>query len=57
MTNEERERMHVLCGQIETEKDPEIFSQLVNELDELMSRKASRLGTHTEHEKDSGAAS
>jgi hypothetical protein len=43
LTPEEVERMKKLCKQIETEQDPDKFSQLVLELDELLARKNKRL--------------
>jgi hypothetical protein len=43
MTPEERDRMHWLCKQIEVEQDPKVFSDLANELDELLVRKEQRL--------------
>ena len=43
MTPEEVERMKKLCKQIETEQNPDKFSQLVLELDELLARKNKRL--------------
>jgi hypothetical protein len=36
MTPEEREKMNDLCTRIQTEKDPQIFDQLVHDLDELV---------------------
>jgi hypothetical protein len=39
MTPEDQERMQVLCGQIQQERDPKRFSWLVTELDELLATK------------------
>ena len=47
MTPEERERMNELCRQIQTEKNPEIFDQLVRELNDLIEIKHERI--HPEH--------
>ena len=43
MTREERERMYALCAQIVEEKDPDTFTALVKELNELLGRKEDRL--------------
>jgi len=43
MTPEERDRMHWLCKQSKWEQDPKVFSDLANELDELLVRKEQRL--------------
>lgn len=43
MTPEERERMSALCQRIATEQDRDIFSQLVKELNDLLSVKDHRL--------------
>ena len=43
MTPEEREHMSVLCQRIATEQDRDIFSQLVKELNDLLSVKDHRL--------------
>jgi hypothetical protein len=47
MTPEEREKMNDLCKQIQTEKNPEIFDQLVRELNDLIEIKHERI--HPEH--------
>ena len=47
MTAEEAEKMNALCRRIITEKDPQIFDQLVLELNELMEQKHRRI--HPEH--------
>ena len=47
MTPEERERMQYLCKRIEVEKDPQIFDQLVIELNNLIEAKHGRI--HPEH--------
>ena len=49
MTPEERERMFEICKRIQDEKNPEIFDQLVKELNELMEEKHKRI--HPEHKK------
>ena len=51
MTSEEREKMNELCRQIQTEKNPEIFDQLVLELNELIEVKHERI--HPEHKEKS----
>lgn len=43
MTPEERELMNTLCREIQDEKDPKRFSELVRELDEVLARKDERL--------------
>ena len=43
MTPEERERMAALCQRIATEQDRDIFSELVKELNDLLSVKDHRL--------------
>lgn len=43
MTPEEREQMDELCKRIQEERDPQKFSELVAELDELLSTKEERL--------------
>ena len=47
MTSEEVEKMNSLCRRITTEKDPQIFDQLVRELNELLEQKHKRI--HPEH--------
>jgi hypothetical protein len=46
MTPEERELMHVLCEQIAKEKDHAKFTNLVQELNNLLERKEFRLEVH-----------
>ncbi len=36
MTPEEREQMFALCAQIAIEKDPQVFTQLVQQLNDLL---------------------
>lgn len=43
MTPEERERMAALCQRIATEQDRDLFTQLVQELNDLLSVKDQRL--------------
>ena len=47
MTGEEREKMNGLCLRIQNEKNPEIFDQLVRELNDLIEIKHERI--HPEH--------
>lgn len=47
MTPEEREKMNELCKLIQTEKNPEIFDNLVRELNDLLEIKHERI--HPEH--------
>ena len=47
MTPEERHKMNELCTRIQTEKDPQTFDSLVQELNELMESKHERI--HPEH--------
>ena len=47
MTPEEREKMNDLCQRIQTEKDPETFDRLVQELNDLLELKHERI--HPEH--------
>jgi len=49
MTPEERERMNELAARIADEKDPEIFDQLVRELEHLLEAKHERI--HSQHHK------
>jgi hypothetical protein len=44
MTPDERERMAILCERIAKEQNLPRFKQLVQELNELLSRKEQRLG-------------
>lgn len=46
MSPEEREQMHALCKRIAEEKKHDQFLKLVQELNELMSRKENRLETN-----------
>ena len=43
MIPEERERLTALCERITAEKDPEIFSQLICELNDLLEVKSKRI--------------
>ncbi len=43
MTPEEKERMNELCRQIQVEKDPQKFTELVSQLSALLDRKSERL--------------
>ena len=43
MTPEERERMTSICQRIATEQDRDVFTQLVKELNDLLSQKDHRL--------------
>ena len=43
MTPDERERMAILCQRIATEKDPESFDNLVQELNDLLEIKRKRI--------------
>jgi hypothetical protein len=47
MTPEEREKMNEISKRIQTEKNPEIFDQLVRELNDLLEIKHERI--HPEH--------
>lgn len=47
MTPDEQEQMNELCKRIQTEKNPEIFDQLVRELNDLLEVKHARI--HPEH--------
>jgi hypothetical protein len=47
VTPEERERMNEICRRVQEEKDPEIFDQLVRELNDLLETKHERI--HPEH--------
>jgi hypothetical protein len=44
MKPEEREHMYRLCALIEKEQDPERFSALIKELNDLLESKEQRLG-------------
>ena len=50
MTPEEKERLDWLCKQIQVEQDQKKFSELCNELNELLEEKQNRL---TEKQKNS----
>jgi hypothetical protein len=43
MTPDEREKMHILCQRIATEKDPDRFDKLIKELNDLFDGKHERL--------------
>jgi len=43
MTSEEREKMNRLCKLVQEEKDPGRFAELIQELNELLEQKESRL--------------
>jgi len=43
MTPDERERMAILCQRIATEKNPESFDNLVQELNDLLDIKRQRI--------------
>jgi len=45
MTAEERERMNELCRQIQAEKDQKKFSDLCEQLNQLLAKKDERLQT------------
>lgn len=47
MNAEERKRMNWLCLRIQEEKDPNIFDELVRELNDLLEAKHERI--HPEH--------
>jgi hypothetical protein len=48
MTPDERERMRILCERIAKEQDSQIFSTLVQELNELLDGKSARLDQRPE---------
>ena len=50
MSEIERELMEYLCQRIAVEKDPIVFGQLVNDLNELLEVKHQRI--HLEHKRD-----
>jgi hypothetical protein len=52
MTPEERERMTSLCQRIATEQDRDAFTQLVKELNDLLSQKDHRLRDHRPEDKE-----
>jgi hypothetical protein len=43
MTPDEREKMHILCQRIAVEKDRQKFTELVDQLNELLEQKEARL--------------
>jgi hypothetical protein len=43
MTSEEREKMIRLCKLVQEERDPDRFAELIQELNELLEQKESRL--------------
>ena len=43
MTPEERAEMNRLCERIQAEQDPQIFMDLVDQLNQLLARKEKRL--------------
>jgi hypothetical protein len=43
MTPEERDRMYELCKLIQDEKDPQKFSDLTDELNQLLDKKRERV--------------
>jgi hypothetical protein len=51
MTPEERERMTSICQGIATEQDRDVFTQLVKELNDLLSQKDHRLKDHRPEDK------
>ena len=48
MKPEERERMNWLCKQIQDERDPNRFGQLITELNELLAAKEGRITSFPE---------
>jgi hypothetical protein len=42
MSSDERERMQILCARIAKEQDPDVFTMLVQELNDLLERKLGR---------------
>ncbi len=50
MTPEEREQMFALCAQIAVEKDPQIFTKLVEQLNDLLEGKERRLEENSNKE-------
>ncbi|HEX3819367.1 MAG TPA: hypothetical protein VHW45_03510 [Candidatus Sulfotelmatobacter sp.] len=49
MTPDEREKMHILCERIATEKDPKTFDKLVKELNDLLEQKHERVYSGHRH--------
>jgi len=43
MTSEEREKMNQLCKLIQDEKDPDRFTELIQQLNKILEQKESRL--------------
>ncbi|HKU24356.1 MAG TPA: hypothetical protein VJQ54_02730 [Candidatus Sulfotelmatobacter sp.] len=52
MTPEERERMAALCQRIATEQDRDLFTELVQELNDLLSVKDHRLEERQKKQKE-----
>jgi hypothetical protein len=48
MSPEEREQMNRLCARIQREQDHRVFTNLVEELNELLERKEKRLASSSE---------
>ena len=48
MTAEERAEMNRLCERIQTEQDPHLFMELVDQLNRLLARKEKRLESDLE---------
>jgi hypothetical protein len=51
MTDDERERMQILCERITTEQDPQEFTELVQQLNVLLDEKDCRLVKNKEDSK------
>ena len=49
MTPEESERMNELCAQIQVERDPRKFGELIAELNDMLEAKERRLGNGEKH--------
>jgi hypothetical protein len=49
MTPEETERMYRLCEKLQTEKNPSVFDNVLEELLELLEQKHKRI--HPEHQR------
>jgi hypothetical protein len=49
MTPDERERMAILCERIATEQNRDKFARLVDELNDLLDKKESRLAKKTDN--------
>jgi hypothetical protein len=52
MNQEERQQMNRLCQRIQIEKDPKVFMQLVEQLNELLERKEKRLEQNSANSPD-----